>query len=198
MDCSRCITLENSRVRLRPLDAADFEDLKRVAFDADIWRYTLTPAPQDNVALAAYLSQTLQDREAGRRYPFAIIDLETGRVVGSTSYGSFALPDRRLEIGWTWLGRDFQRTGLNRAAKHLLLKYAFGELGCERVELKTDARNHKSQEAMRRMGAVEEGTLRSHCITQGGLRRDTVYFSILKPEWDKLRLTVFREFDSRG
>ncbi|OON70987.1 GNAT family N-acetyltransferase [Hymenobacter sp. CRA2] len=198
MDCTRPITLENSRVRLRPLEASDFEALKQIAFDADIWRYTLTPAPQDNVGLAAYLSQALQEREAGRRYPFAIIDLQTGRVVGSTSYGSFAMPDRRLEIGWTWLGKDFQRTGLNRAAKHLLLKYAFGELNCERVELKTDARNHQSQEAMRRMGAVEEGTLRSHCYTQGGRRRDTVYFSILRPEWDKLRQSVFREFDSRG
>ncbi|GAB2945368.1 GNAT family protein [Hymenobacter coalescens] len=198
MDCTRPITLENRRVRLRPLDASDFEALKQIAFDADLWRYTLTPAPQDNVGLAAYLSQALQEREAGQRYPFAIIDLETGRLAGCTSYGSFAMADRRLEIGWTWLGREFQRTGLNRAAKHLLLKYAFGELNCERVELKTDARNHQSQEAMRRMGAVQEGTLRSHCYTQGGLRRDTVYFSILRPEWDRLRQSVFREFDSRG
>jgi RimJ/RimL family protein N-acetyltransferase len=118
--------------------------------------------------------------------------------VGTTSYGSFALEERRLEIGWTWLGRAFQRTGVNRAAKHLLLKYAFGELGCERVELKTDARNWQSRDAMRRMGATEEGTLRSHMITQGGLRRDSVYFSILKPEWDALCMSVFREFDARG
>ncbi|WP_400192787.1 GNAT family N-acetyltransferase [Hymenobacter sp. B81] len=198
MDCTRCITLENSRVRLRPLEASDFEALKQIAFDPEIWRYTLTPAPRDNVALAAYLAQALQDREAGRRYPFAIIDLETGRLAGSTSYGSFALADQRLEIGWTWLGRAFQRTGINRAAKHLLLKYAFGELGCERVELKTDARNHASREAMRRMGAVEEGILRSHCLTQGGRRRDSVYFSVLRPEWEKLRQSVFREFDYRG
>lgn len=198
MDCSRCITLENSRVRLRPLDAADFEALKQIAFDDDIWRYMSTPAPQDNVALAAYLSQALQDREAGRRYPFAIVDLASGRVVGSTSYGSFAMPDRRLEIGWTWLGNEFQRTGINRAAKHLLLKYAFGELGCERVELKTDALNHRSREAMRRMGATEEGTLRSHMLMPGGRRRDSVYYSILKSEWDRLRQSVFREFDGRG
>ncbi|GAA4390591.1 GNAT family protein [Hymenobacter koreensis] len=198
MDCSRCITLENSRVRLRPLEASDFEALKQIAFDAAVWRYTTTPLPKDNVALAAYLAQAIQDREAGRRYAFAIVDLETGRLAGSTSYGSFALDERRIEIGWTWLGREFQRSGVNRAAKHLLLKYAFGELGCERVELKTDARNQQSREAMRRMGAVEEGTLRSHCFTQGGQRRDSVYFSILKPEWDKLRQSVFREYDSRG
>lgn len=198
MDCTRPITLENNRARLRPLEASDFEALKQIAFDADIWRYTLSPAPQDAVGLAAYLAQALKDRAEGRRYPFAIIDLKTGRLAGSTSYGSFAPADRRLEIGWTWLGRDFQRTGLNRAAKHLLLQYAFGELGCERVELRTDARNHQSQEAMRRMGAVEEGILRSHCYTQGGHRRDTVYFSILRPEWEPLRQSVFSQFDSRG
>lgn len=198
MDCSRPITLENNRARLRPLEASDFEALKQIAFDADIWRYTLTPAPQDAVGLAAYLAQALKDRAAGLRYPFAIIDLDTGQLAGSTSFGSFAPADRRLEIGWTWLGRPFQRTGLNRAAKHLLLQYAFGELGCERVELRTDARNHQSQEAMRRMGAVQEGTLRSHCYTQGGIRRDTVYFSILRPEWEQLRQTVFQPFDTRG
>ncbi|AYA37960.1 N-acetyltransferase [Hymenobacter oligotrophus] len=198
MDCSRCITLENSRVRLRPLEASDFDALKQIAFDADIWRYLTTPAPRDNMALAAYLAQTLKDRQQGKRYPFAIIDLATGRLAGSTSYGSFAMPDGRLEIGWTWLGKEFQRTGVNRAAKHLLLKYAFGELGCERVELKTDLRNHQSQEAMRRMGAVQEGILRSHMALPDGSRRDSVYFSILRSEWDKLRQSVFREYDGRG
>ncbi|GGF03102.1 GNAT family N-acetyltransferase [Hymenobacter cavernae] len=198
MDCSRCITLENSRVRLRPLEASDFDALKAIAFDAEIWQWMITPAPRNSVDLAAYLADAIAARNAGARYPFAIIDRKTGRLAGTTSYCSFAMNDRRLEIGWTWLGREFQRTGINRAAKHLLLKYAFGELGCERVELKTDARNTKSQEAMRRMGATEEGTLRSHLITQGGVRRDSVYFSILKPEWDELRQTVFREYDARG
>ena len=198
MDFARNITLENSRVRLRPLELTDFEDLKAVAFDEEIWRYLLTPMPRNNVELAAYLAQSIRDREAGRRYAFAIIDKQSGRVVGSTSYGNLALADGRLEIGWTWLGRDFQRTGLNRAAKHLLLKYAFGELGCERVELKTDARNWQSREAMRRMGATEEGTLRNHCPLPSGQRRDSVYFSILKSEWDQLRQTVFQEFDARG
>lgn len=198
MDCSACITLENNRVRLRPLDISDFEALKAIAFDPEIWRFTTTPVPNDSVELAAYLTQALKERAANTRYPFAIIDRQTGQVVGSTSYGNMALQDNRVEIGWTWLGRDFQRTGLNRAAKHLLLCYAFDELGCERVELKTDARNWQSREAMRRMGATEEGTLRSHMLTQGGVRRDTVYFSILKPEWDALRQSVFREFDARG
>ena len=137
-------------------------------------------------------------RKAGRRYAFAIIDRATGQLAGSTSYYSIDADNQKLSIGYTWLGREFQRTGLNRAAKHLLLSYAFDHLHYERVELETDSRNLQSQQAMRHMGATEEGTLRHHRLTQGNFRRDTMIFSIIRPEWDQLRLTVFREFDARG
>jgi len=197
MDFSSHIVLENSRARLRPLEASDFAALKPVAFDPELWKYTLT-ACHTPVELAAYLQQALQGREQGKRYPFVIIDRASGRVAGSTSYYNVDMPEQKLSIGYTWVGKDFQRSGLNRACKHLLLNHAFGNLACERVELETDARNWKSREAMARMGATEEGTLRSHRITQGGRRRDTVIFSILKPEWDSLRQSVFREFDARG
>jgi RimJ/RimL family protein N-acetyltransferase len=197
MDFSAPLILENSRVRLRSLEASDFADLKAVAFDPELWQYTLTAA-HTPVELAAYLRQALLGREQGKRYPFVIIDRHTGQVAGSTSYYNVDLAEQRLSIGYTWVGREFQRSGLNRACKHLLLSHAFGSLGCERVELETDSRNWKSREAMSRMGATEEGTLRSHRNTQGGSRRDTVIFSILKPEWDSLRQSVFKEFDARG
>jgi len=197
MDFAQHVVLENRRVRLRPLEVSDFEALKTIAFAPDIWQYTLTRA-DDAVSLAAYIAAALQDRAAGLRYPFVIIDRETGRLAGSTSYYSVDEANQRLSVGYTWVGTDFQRTGLNRAAKHLLLCHAFGALACERVELETDSRNHQSQQAMRRMGATEEGILRSHRITQGGIRRDTVIFSILRPEWDELRRTVFAEYDARG
>jgi len=197
MDFSQNIVLENSRVRLRPLEATDFEELKAVAFDPELWRYTLTRA-DDTVSLAAYVADAIQLRHDEKRYPFAIIDRETGRLAGSTSYYNIVPADQRLSIGYTWVGTEFQRTGLNRAAKHLLLCYAFGQLGCERVELETDSRNQKSQTAMRRMGATEEGTLRSHRLTQGNVRRDTVIFSIIRPEWDELRRTTFAEYDARA
>ena len=197
MDFSVPIVLENSRVRLRPLDAADFEALKAVAFDEELWRYTLTRA-DDAVSLAAYIRQALEAREQGLRYPFAIVDRETGQLAGSTSYYNVAEADQRLSIGYTWVGTAFQRSGLNRACKHLLLAHAFGQLDCERVELETDARNHKSRTAMARMGATEEGTLRSHRPTQGGIRRDTVIFSIVRPEWPALRESVFQPYDARG
>ena len=197
MDFSAPIVLENSRVRLRPLEIADFEALKPVAFDEELWRYTLTRG-DDAVSLAAYLRQALEAREQDLRYPFVIIDRETGQLAGSTSYYNVSEADQRLSIGYTWVGTAFQRSGLNRACKHLLFSHAFGQLGCERVELETDARNQKSRTAMSRMGATEEGTLRSHRPTQGGIRRDTVIFSVIKPEWSGLRQSVFQEFEARG
>jgi RimJ/RimL family protein N-acetyltransferase len=196
LDFTKNIVLENSRVRLRPLETTDFEDLKSAAFDPEVWQYTITRA-DDALSLADYLAQARHDRQAGRRYPFAIVDRATGQLAGSTSYYSIAPDDQRLSIGHTWLGRAFQRTGLNRAAKHLLLSYAFEGLHYERVELETDSRNLQSQQAMRRMGATEEGTLRHHRITQGGCRRDTVIFSIIRPEWEGLRQSVFQEYDAR-
>jgi RimJ/RimL family protein N-acetyltransferase len=197
MDFSAPIVLENNRVRLRPLDTGDFEALKAVAFDAELWHYTLTRG-DDAVSLAAYIRQALEGREQGLRYPFTIIDRQTGAVAGSTSYYNVVEPDQRLSIGYTWVGTAFQRTGVNRGAKHLLLSHAFGQLDCERVELETDSRNNKSRTAMARMGATEEGTLRSHRLTQGGLRRDTVIFSIIRPEWPELRESVFQEYEARG
>ena len=196
-DFDHNLTLENNRVRLRPLETTDFEELKPVAFDPALWEFTLTRA-DDALSLADYLAQAQQERQAGRRYPFAIVDRASGRLAGSTSYYNIFPQDQRLSIGYTWVGTDFQRTGLNRAAKHLLLAHAFDQLNYERVELETDSRNHKSQNAMRRMGASEEGTLRSHRLTQGNYRRDTVIFSIIRPEWPELRRTTFAEFDARG
>lgn len=197
MDFSAHVVLENRRVRLRPLELTDFEALKAVAMDAALWHYTLTRA-DDSVSLAAYLRQAVEARQQGLRYAFAIIDRETGELAGSTSYYNVAEADQRLSIGYTWVGTKFQRSGLNRACKHLLLSHAFGALNCERVELETDARNQKSRTAMARMGATEEGLLRSHRPTQGGIRRDTVIFSIVRPEWPALRQSVFQEFEARG
>jgi RimJ/RimL family protein N-acetyltransferase len=197
MDFAKNIVLENSRVRLRPLEVADFESLKPAALDPAVWKFTLTRA-DDAVSLADYIAAAVHDRQAERRYAFAIVDLATGQLAGSTSYYNIVPADQRLSIGYTWLGREFQGTGINRAAKHLLLSYAFDGLHYERVELETDSRNLQSQHAMRAMGATEEGTLRRHRVMQGGYRRDTVIFSIIRPEWETLRQSVFQEYDARG
>jgi RimJ/RimL family protein N-acetyltransferase len=134
-----------------------------------------------------YAEAALADAARGPALPFAQVDVASGRVVGSTRLGNWAREHRRIEIGWTWVARPWQRTALNTEAKLLLLTHAFEALGCERVELKTDALNARSRSAILRLGAVEEGTLRRHMITDGGRVRDTVYFSILAEEWPTVR-----------
>jgi len=131
----------------------------------------------------AFVAAALDQAAAGLALPFAIIECGAGRIVGSTRFGAIAAEHRRVEIGWTFVGRPWQRSPVNTAAKLLLMTHAFERLRCLRVELKTDARNAASRAAIARLGATEEGTLRAHMICADGHHRDTVYFSILAPEW---------------
>ncbi|NTS43494.1 GNAT family N-acetyltransferase [Flavisolibacter sp. BT320] len=188
------IILENSRVLLRPLTQDDNNNLLPVATaQTDLVQFSPyqihTPA-----LLADYIQTSLQEREKGFRYPFAVFDKKAQTYAGSTSIANVSNKDRRLEIGWTWIGRAFQQTGLNRACKALLLSYAFDELEFERVEFKTDARNTASRNAIEKIGGQYEGALRSHTVMLDGFRRDTVYYSILKSEWPGLKKTVFSDW----
>jgi len=180
------VTLAGTYVRLEPLGERHMDDLLAVALDEELWRWTTTQihSPDD---LAGYVATALRWQEAGTALPFATIDLASGRAVGSTRFGNADPENRRVEIGWTWLGRAHQRTALNTEAKLLMLKHAFDVLGCIRVELKTDALNARSRAAIRRLGATEEGTLRHHMITSTGRLRDTVYYSVLREEWPGVR-----------
>jgi N-acetyltransferase len=182
-------TLEGARIRLEPLAEAHHAALCAVGLDPDLWRWV--PKPVHTAAdMAAYIAVALAERRAGRALPFAIVDKTTGQAIGSTRYGAIEPAHRRVEIGWTWLGRSWQRTGANTEAKYLLLQHAFETLGCIRVELKTDALNERSRAAIRRIGAREEGTLRSHMITASGRIRDTVYYSILDAEWPEVKTVL--------
>jgi N-acetyltransferase len=185
-------TLEGARIRLEPLAEAHHAALCAVGLDDELWRWSPKPllTPAD---MAAYIAFALAERGAGRALPFAIIDRVTGQPIGSTRYGAIEPAHRRVEIGWTWLGQSWQRTAANTEAKYLLLRHAFETLGCIRVELKTDALNERSRAAIRRIGAREEGTLRSHMITASGRIRDTVYYSILDQEWP----VVKRDLEAR-
>jgi N-acetyltransferase len=182
----RPVALEGERVRLEPLAEAHLPGLVEVGLDPELWRWTvsrvLTPEQ-----MRGYVAAALAERDAGRALPFAIVERGGGRVVGSTRYLALAPADRRLEIGATWLARRWQRTAVNTEAKYLLLRHAFEALGCLRVELKADALNERSRAAIRRLGAVEEGTLRQHMITEDGRLRDTVYFSVLHTEWPEVK-----------
>jgi N-acetyltransferase len=161
-----------------------------VGLEPSLWAVSINKiVTQDD--LQQYLKTAIQHRETGQAVPFTIIDKQTNTIAGSTRYGNISFDHKRLEIGWTWLGVEFQKTGLNRACKYELLQYAFETLHMQRVELKTDALNTNSREAMRKMGATEEGILRRHMITEGGRSRDSVYFSIIADEWPKIRQEKF-------
>jgi RimJ/RimL family protein N-acetyltransferase len=137
--------------------------------------------------MQAIIHGALGQQAAGHRLPFAIIDRQSGRAIGSTSYLDIQPQNKSLEIGWTWLGKPYWRTPRNTECKYLLLKYAFEVQQAIRVQLKTDSRNYISQNAIQRIGGVKEGVLRNHMIYPSGYIRDTVYFSILNREWPEVK-----------
>ncbi len=179
-------TLANDRVELRPIRESDREGIRSVAMDADIWRYFVARV-DDDAAFAAFFDAMVADQAAGKRAVFHVTDLASGRTAGSMSYGNLAEADGRLEIGWSWLGRDFRGRGVNRWAKYLLLEHAFERLGAHRVEFKTDQRNQQARRGLRNIGATEEGVLRSFNPMPDGTRRDAVFYSVLRGEWPDVK-----------
>lgn len=178
--------LENERVTVRPLRRSDRQDLAELVCDPGIWQYFVTRV--DNEAdLDRFIEGGLGDIAAERRAVFVVVDKVSGRLAGSMCYGNFAQADKRLEIGWSWLGSAFRGAGINRFAKLALLTHAFERLGCERVEFKTDVLNERARRGLRNIGAREEGILRSYNVMPGGRRRDAVYYSILAAEWPAVR-----------
>jgi RimJ/RimL family protein N-acetyltransferase len=180
------VTLRGRTVRLEPLSIDHVESLCHVGLGPDLWRWIPTPVTTAE-EMHVYVATALAEQRRGVSLPFAIVEQSRSLVIGSTRYANIVPPDRRLEIGWTWLTSSHQRTGANTEAKLLLLTHAFEALGAIRVEFKTDARNEVSRRAILRLGAVEEGTLRKHRITASGRVRDTVYFSIVDSEWPAVK-----------
>lgn len=180
------VELEGSLVRMEPLRADHLDDLRAVAFDEPIWRWTIMGA-QDEAGLERWVETALANAEAGVEVPFATVDLETGRAIGSSRYLSIVPEHRRLEIGWTWLGMAYQRSGRNREAKLLQLTHAFEKLGANRVEFKTHARNERSRTALLGIGTTFEGVFRQHMIMPDGSLRDSAYFSVISPEWPAVK-----------
>lgn len=181
-----CTTLENARVRLRPAAPEDRAALRAIAMDPAIWRYFVTVVETD-ADFDAFFDTALADQAAGRRVVYVITDKMTGRAAGSMSFCNIAEPDGRLEIGWSWLGRDFRGQGINRWAKYLMLECAFERLQAERVEFKTDVLNSQARGGLRNIGAAEEGVLRSYNPMPDGRRRDAIFYSVLRAEWPRIR-----------
>lgn len=186
-------TLENDRVLLKPLTEADFDGLCDAGADPRLWQFSLSTVT-NRAQLTQYLETAIAERMQGRSLPFTIVDKSVNQIAGSTRYSNFSFENGRVEIGWTWIGKPYQQTGLNRACKYELLTFAFETLHMVRVELKADALNLASREAMRKIGATEEGILRQHLRTGTGRMRDSVYYSILASEWPELKRTRFAVF----
>ncbi len=175
--------LEDERVYLRTLQESDFENLLSFSLtEPEIWKYGLvTAAGEEN--LKTYLANAVKNREDKKEYPFIVFDKKTGHYAGSTRFYDIQQPYLTAQLGYTWYGKNFQRTGLNRHCKLLLLGFAFEEWGLERVEFRADANNARSIEAMKAIGCTEEGILRNHTPTAAGTRRNSIVLSILKAEW---------------
>jgi len=190
------VTLEGVHVRLEPLARVHLAGLAEVGLDEELWRWIPTPV-RTTEEMASYIETALDEQERGASLPFAIVDKGAGRAIGSTRYGNIERVHRRVEIGWTWLVRAWQRTAINTETKYLLLRHAFETLGCMRVELKTDSLNERSRAAILRIGAREEGVFRKHMITASGRIRHTVYFSIIDSEWAAVKARLETKLNSR-
>ena len=180
------VTLTGRWVRLEPLTPAHAAGLTEVCCHSEIWRYLRVELNNEH-EVKGWIAAALDEQQKDQELPFAIIDLQSGRAVGSTRYFTRAHKDRGLEIGSTWLTPSVWRTPINSEAKYLLLEHAFERLGCIRVQFITDSRNERSRRAIERLGATLEGTMRHHMIMRDGYFRDSLLYSILDTEWPQLK-----------
>ncbi|HTK81708.1 MAG TPA: GNAT family protein [Bacteroidota bacterium] len=188
----RPVTLEGNHVRLEPLGLEHHAALCEVGLDQELWKITMTLIRTSD-EMKQYILTALSEQREARSLPFAIIEKQSGKAIGSTRYGNIDVINKRVEIGWTWIARKWQRTAVNTETKYLLLTYAFETLGCIRVEFKTDSINSQSRNALLRIGAKEEGILRNHMIAPGGRLRHSVYFSIIDSEWPQAKKNLERK-----
>ena len=187
------IVLENSTLRLEPLTEKHVQEMRALGSDKDVWRwYTADLSSPD--ALEAWMTNRLKESQRGEKMSYAVILKENGKVIGSSSYGHIDWNEKCLEVGWTWLDKQYIGTGLNKHMKYLMLSHAFEAMAIERLELRTDEANVRSRKAMEKIGAIFDGTLRNHRSTQGGRRRNTVIYSIIGSEWDHVKINIFGEF----
>ena len=183
------LILENERVQLRPLSITDHAFLLPFSLkEPDLWTYSLTYAAGEE-KLEKYLQSALEVRAVETGYPFLIFDKKNQKIAGSTRFYGMDFHHKTLNIGYSWYGKEFHRTGLNRHCKLLLLTHAFETLKMERVEFRADAKNAKSIAAMQGIGCTLEGTLRNNCTAEFS-RRNSVVLSIIKSEWPRVKAAL--------
>lgn len=190
------VTLEGEVVQLEPMAMGHLDGLWDAGKDESLWR--LIPTNVGSVEdMRKYVEAAIVDRDRGVALPFVTVEKVTGKVIGSTRFGNIDVANLRAEIGWTWITPAFQRTAANTEAKLLMLTHAFETWKCIRVELKTDALNQQSRNAILRLGATQEGIFRKHMTTESGRFRDSVYFSIIDTEWPAVKANLEKKLTSR-
>lgn len=180
------LTLENDKLQLRPISADEYLPFEELTCDKSMWTY-FTSDLSEKSELKGWIDAAIRETANKTRLAFTIIDKANDLPIGSTSFGNISLRDKRIEIGWTWIGKDYQGKGINSQVKYLMLKHCFETLDMERVEFKTDVLNEPARKALLRIGAKGEGFLRSHTLMTHGRQRDTIYYSILKAEWPDMK-----------
>lgn len=190
------ITLEGAHIRLAPLSMAHHARLCEIGLDERLWRST-TIQLQTSEDMFKYIQTALQNRAEGNALPFVIIEKDSDKLVGTTRYHSINQAHRRLEIGFTWIAVEWQRTRVNTEAKYLMLKHAFEQYKCVRVEFKADSSNQQSSHALIRIGAKQEGVLRKYMVSDHKGARDLALFSIIDTEWPEVKANLERKLASR-
>ena len=182
--------LVGQHVRLEPIDRSHVPGLFHIGQNTEDWQYLPIPGFQSIRDAEEWVGQALHLAETGQQYAYVLIDPLHQSVMGSSRYLNVRPKHRGVEIGYSWLGTEFQRTPVNTEAKLLMLKHAFEVMGAIRVELKTDSRNLRSQLAIERIGATKEGVLRNHMIAQNNYRRDSIMYSITDDEWPEIKSSL--------
>lgn len=180
-------TIAGQYVHLVPINQTHAEGLFAIGQEADDWAYMPRPCFSSLEDCKSWVSEAEYEMKKGRAMVFTLVQPDTQTPMGSSRYFDIQRPNRSLEIGWTWLGKDYQRTPVNTEAKLLLLSYALDDLKANRVQIKTDGRNLRSQKAIARIGAQHEGVLRSHMVVQNGFVRDTAMFSVIQSDWKNVK-----------
>jgi N-acetyltransferase len=197
-DFTKEIILENDAVLLRPLEHSDFENLLEFSLnEPEIWTYSFVHAAGED-SLRRYIDLAIEGRKNKTQYPFIVYDKIKKKYAGCTRYHQIDFPNESLHIGYTWYGKEFQGTGLNKNCKLLLLSFAFEKMEIVRVEFRADNKNEKSIAAMKSIGCTVEGVLRKESLSPSGYRRDSVILSILKEEWEEnVKLELINKINNK-
>jgi RimJ/RimL family protein N-acetyltransferase len=188
------VTLSERGILLEPLALNHEAGLRAAAADGELWKLRVTSVPEPEQT-RKYIEDALAMREAGTRFAFAVLEAQTGTVLGCSSYHDIIAAVSRVEIGWTWYAKRCQRTQVNSVAKLLLMTHAFETLGCQVVGWRTDNFNFASQAAIERLGAKKDGVIRGHALRRDGTVRDTVMYSMRSGEWPEAKAQLLYLLD---